>query len=997
MSSESTKSLEEGVAAMNVATKEELEWPVERVRSCFIKYFTDKNDHTFWPSSPCVPHDDPTLLFTNAGMNQYKPLFLGTCDPDLEMSTLKRAVNSQKCIRAGGKHNDLDEVGYDTYHHTFFEMLGNWSFGDYFKKEAIDMAWICLTEVFKLDKDRLYATYFEGNDNCPVDTEAREFWLQYLPQGRVIACDAKDNFWEMGATGPCGPCTEIHYDRIGNRDASSLVNADLPEVIEIWNNVFIQYNREPSGELRPLPHKHVDTGMGLERLTSILQNVDSNYDTDIFLPIFDALYKTISEQKGGLPDGFVLPKYEGKVGKTDTEGVDMAYRVIGDHIRTLSFAIADGATPDKDGRGYVLRRILRRAVRYGRSNLHAEIGFFAKLVPVVVQLMGTAFPELVKHEARITAVIKSEEESFGQTLDKGLTKFDQFAKLSKNGVFSGEDAHILYTSMGFPVDLTELMAEERGLKLDKNEFEQKMKTEQELSSKALEEKKLKMSGGIDMKLEAEQTAYLSDELKAKVTDDGPKYEKAPGLEAEVIALYLGRNATDKYGFVDSVNAEDSSMIGVILSTTQFYAESGGQVADTGSLVVNSTDTRMKIENAQSYAGYIVHSGPLLSGSLQVGAKVQLDVDYDRRLEIASNHTMTHVLNLALRDVLVLSPDDGSKKMDGQQMDQRGSLVDENKLRFDFSWSGPLTESQLARVETICQERIRFAIPVESFVAPLVDAQKISSLRAVFGETYPDPVRVVSIAPIPLQDILSAPEKNDWMEYSVEFCGGTHLKNTSEAQEFILLNEEGIAKGVRRIEAVTMEHARRAIAAEKELDEKISNADKLNGDELEKEIKLLTLALNTAAISASSKMRMRQTLGGLSKRAVAWKKEEAAKRTKIVLETVIEAASSTSLPGAICRSDFGTDGKAAKAVMTGYGKKVKDKAFLLVSADMENNRFMVCAFSPKQFKEVDCKAWVAAATDGTGAKGGGKKDSAQSTVSGVEKIEQVLEKARLFFD
>eukprot|EP01032_Pedospumella_encystans_P028455 gene28455-32140_t len=450
----------------DITLQETMKWPKDKIRTTFIEFFTKKYGHTFWASSPVVPVNDPTLLFANAGMNQYKPLFLGTCDPSLEMYNLKRAVNSQKCIRAGGKHNDLEDVGKDVYHHTFFEMLGNWSFGDYFKEEAITWAWECLTVDFGLNPDRLYATYFGGDatQGLEADLEAREIWLRFLPANRIIACGCKENFWEMGATGPCGPCSEIHYDRIGDRDAAYLVNADVPDVIEIWNNVFIQFNRETDGSLKELPNKHVDTGMGFERLSSILQGHQSNYDTDIFTPIFEAIRQVTN-----------CRPYEGKLGPEDVGLIDMAYRVIGDHIRTLTFAITDGAVPSNEGRGYVLRRILRRAVRYGQEMLSAPAGFFTKLVPVVVANFGDTFPELRQRQAYVESIIADEEQSFNRTLDQGVKHFKKVvAGLQASGatVVPAKDAHVLFSSMGFPLDLTELMAAELNMTVDTAGFEQ---------------------------------------------------------------------------------------------------------------------------------------------------------------------------------------------------------------------------------------------------------------------------------------------------------------------------------------------------------------------------------------------------------------------------------------------------------------------------------------------------------------------------------------------
>jgi len=983
-------SVEEGVAAMSVSASTtttnkspnkdtELEWPMTKVRSTFINFFVTKHSHTPWPSSPVVPHDDPTLLFCNAGMNQYKPLFLGTCDPNLEMSKLTRATNSQKCIRAGGKHNDLDDVGKDVYHHTFFEMLGNWSFGDYFKVEAIAMAWQCLTEEFGLDPERLYATYFGGDDVTPADHEARDIWLNYLPQSRVLPFDAADNFWEMGATGPCGPCTEIHYDRIGGgRDASKLVNADLPDVIEIWNNVFIQFNREVDGTLKTLPAQHVDTGMGFERLTSILQGVDSNYDTDIFIPIFDEI-RVIT---GARP-------YGGKIGSEDDGYVDMAYRVVADHIRTLSFAIADGATPSNDGRGYVLRRVLRRAVRYGRQNLGADLGFFARLVPKVVELMGDTFPELRKNQAHVTAVIKEEEESFSKTLDKGLIKFKELAdtNVGEDKVFSGVDAHFLYTSMGFPVDLTELMAEELGMTVDRDAFDAKMRQEQELSA-AAHQAKMMGGSGKDMRLVAEQTSYLVGR-GVDATDDAAKYQWNTDLDGcTAKALFIGRNETDDgIGFVDTITS-DSGSVGIILDRTSFYAEAGGQIYDTG-VITTGTGATVRIDNVQSYGQYVLHLGEVTDGTVTAGDAVTCSVNYVRRSPIAANHTMTHVLNFALRDVLVTNGDGDAAN---QSVDQKGSLCDENKLRFDFSWGGALTTDQLAAIESIVQGQIESAIPVQSFVAPLEAAQQISSLRAVFGEVYPDPVRVVSVSNEDIPTILQNPQDGMWNKYSVEFCGGTHLSNTSEAESFVLLKEEGIAKGVRRIVGVTKADAAAATKKADDFEAKLTEASALKGEELETTIKALGNELKNLSISTVRKAKFSDTLTKLTKSVMAWKKEQAAAKAGKIAEELITAASSAEGTKIVVRNDFGLDGKAAKSIATTVGKKVKDKAFLLVSADETAGRFMVFAFAPKG-GDVDCKAWVAAATEGTGGKGGGKKDSAQSTIAGLEKIDGVLEKAK----
>ncbi|GMH57701.1 hypothetical protein TrLO_g2576 [Triparma laevis f. longispina] len=950
-------------------------WPMSKIRQSFIDFYVQKHSHVFWPSSPCVPHDDPTLLFANAGMNQYKPLFLGTCDPALEMSKLKRATNTQKCIRAGGKHNDLDDVGKDVYHHTFFEMMGNWSFGDYFKEGAIDMSWQCLTEVYSLDTDRLYATYFGGDEKTPADEEAKKYLLKHLPASRVLPFDAHDNFWEMGATGPCGPCVEFHYDRIGGRDAADLVNADLPDVIEIWNNVFIQYNREAGGELRDLPAQHIDTGMGFERLASILQGFDSNYDTDIFMPIF----KAIEIVTGASP-------YTGKVGEKEDMGFkDMAYRVVADHLRTLTFAIADGAIPSNDGRGYVLRRVLRRAVRYGRQNLGAELGFFSTLVPTLVKLMGDAFPEIRKREEFVINIIKEEETSFSRTLDKGLTKFNDMVKVTEGGVFSGANAHFLYTSMGFPVDLTELMCEEKGLKLDVAGFDAKMKEEQELSQAA---HKAKMSGGSgkEMVLEAEQTAALVTR-GCQVTESEAKYTWNADIDSKISAAFIGRGETDdKTGFVDSITTA-SGAAGLIFDATNFYAEQGGQIYDQGT--VTCGDAVFRVDNVQVFGGYVLHLGEVVKGTFSVGSSATLAVNYIRRGPIASNHTMTHVLNYALRDVMIGKENIGSD--DGPQLDQKGSLVDDQKLRFDFSWGSQVTVDQLAKIEAKCLAQIQQNIKVHTFNAPLADASQISALRAVFGEKYPDPVRVVSVCDTPIPEILKKPTEEIWKDYSIEFCGGTHLDKTGEAEAFVILSEEGIAKGIRRITAVTQERAREATNAARGFALRVKAAEEMAGAELQDEAKKLKLELQTLSISCISKHDLGTALNGLQAKVKEWQTKQMAAKVDGAAEackTSVEAAKAAGKNKCVVRYDFGCDGKTAQKILKAVAK---DVAVMIFSADAGAGKYGCFASSPK-VAGVDCKKWIADAFDGIGGRGGGKPANAQWQVEGLDSLDAAVTKA-----
>ncbi|XP_061342077.1 alanine--tRNA ligase-like [Gastrolobium bilobum] len=577
-------------AAMPGNDSRDLEWPAKRVRDTFIKFFEDKN-HVYWKSSPVVPFNDPTLLFANAGMNQYKPIFLGTADPNTALSKLSRACNTQKCIRAGGKHNDLDDVGKDTYHHTFFEMLGNWSFGDYFKEEAISWAWELLTKVFKLPSDRIYATYFGGDEKSGLapDNEARDIWLKFLPPGRVLPFGCKDNFWEMGDTGPCGPCTEIHFDRIGNREAASLVNNDDPTCIEIWNVVFIQFNREADGSLKPLPARHVDTGLGFERLTSILQNKMSNYDTDVFLPIFDA----IQLATGARP-------YSGKVGPDDVDKVDMAYRVVADHIRTLSFAIADGSRPGNEGREYVLRRILRRAVRYGREVLKAKEGFFNGLVSVVVNVMGDVFTELKQQEVHIRNIIEEEEESFGRTLIKGIEKFETAVRNVQGKILSGEATFVLWDTYGFPLDLTQLMAEEKGLLVDVNGFNSAMEAARERSRNA----QTRQVGG-DIVMDADATSALHNRGIAP-TDDSFKYVwlKVPEkMKVSLPSPTPRMDAAKTHGTVLACTDEAVLPVSQVFDALRELGKEGVEQYDP--MVITSASSRSKLPVESSSVDFVI--------------------------------------------------------------------------------------------------------------------------------------------------------------------------------------------------------------------------------------------------------------------------------------------------------------------------------------------------------------------------------------------------------
>lgn len=729
-------------------------WTAVRVRDTFLSFFKNRHGHVNYTSAPVVPINDQTLLFINSGMAQFKPIFLGQVDPKSPLAGLSKACNTQKCIRAGGKHNDLDDVGKDSYHHTFFEMLGNWSFGDYFKKEAIEMAWVLLTEVYKLPKDRLYVTYFEGDDKIPVDGEAKELWKQFVDESRILPGDATDNFWEMGATGPCGPCSEIHFDRIGNRDASHLVNKDDPNVIEIWNIVFMQFNRKADQSLEILPAKHIDTGMGFERLLSILQEKKTNYDTDLFAPIFREIEKHVG----------VSETYQDRYHEDDSEKIDMAYRVLADHIRTLTVAIADGAVPSSEGRGYVLRRIIRRAVRFAQDVLKMPKNSFANLVPVAIKSLDSAFPELKQKEKYIMDVLEDEEAVFQRTLKKGVEYFEkQSKKLTEANAKTvpGELVFKLYESMGFPKDLTQLMAEEKGMEIDLQGYEDCMKKHVEIS------KRVKKKNAVAFKaFEAKETSEL--EARQIIPTIQQAYQEEH-VVSQVLAIYDSQGEQ----FVDHIDlSSGSSVYGVVLDKSSMYFESGGQVGDEGflKLVAQSRESKTEdnddtsvfhVQDVQNYKGFMVHIGTPVSPSssnqqLRVGESILCTVDYQKRSRIKKNHTGTHLLNWGLREVL------------GTEVDQAGSLVNEDYMRFDFSSKGPMKTENIARLEQLVLGKIEKSEKVDTAIVPLAETKKIKALRAVFGETYPDPVRVVTVG-CKVQDVLAAPDDPKWFQYSIGKC------------------------------------------------------------------------------------------------------------------------------------------------------------------------------------------------------------------------------------
>ncbi len=702
----------------------------QEVRKQFLNFFKER-EHKIVPSAPMVLKDDPTLMFTNAGMNQFKAFFLGTSHPSSQ-----RVVDTQKCLRVSGKHNDLEEVGKDTYHHTMFEMLGNWSFGldgeggnGYFKKEAIEWAWEFLTDICGIDKDSMYVTVFEGSNDADAleeDTEAKDLWKSLVPESQILYGNKKDNFWEMGDQGPCGPCSEIHVDiRSAEEKAevsgAELVNMDHPQVIEIWNLVFIQYNRKANGSLEKLPAVHIDTGMGFERLCMVLQGVQSNYDTDVFKPLIAEIEKISSSTYG------------------KKEETDIAIRVIADHIRAIAFSIADGQLPSNTGAGYVIRRILRRAVRYGFTFLDAKEPFMYQLVKVMVAQMGDAFAELKDQEQLIENVIKEEEQSFLNTLDQGLGLLDRLMKESKDKVLEGEKAFELYDTFGFPIDLTALILSENKMELDQKGFDTAMKAQKDRSRKASEVSK-------------EDWTVLFD-------DKDQEFIGYDYLEADVkIAKY--RKLSSK---------KEGELYQLVFNMTPFYAEGGGQVGDKGVLESESGEVVMILDTKREN-DEIVHFTNKLPGDLEGNFKAV--VDEVARLQTAKNHSATHLLHQALRSVL------------GTHVEQKGSAVQSKNLRFDFSHFSKVTDEQLAEVEAFVNEKIQEGIPLEEARnIPLAEAKKQGAM-ALFGEKYGDAVRTIRFGS------------------SIELCGGTHIANTADLWSFKISSESAVAAGIRRIEAIT---------------------------------------------------------------------------------------------------------------------------------------------------------------------------------------------------
>jgi alanyl-tRNA synthetase len=735
------------------------------VRKQFLDFFQSKG-HLVVPSAPIVLKDDPTLMFNNSGMAQFKEFFLGNATPKSN-----RITDTQKCLRVSGKHNDLEDVGFDTYHHTMFEMLGNWSFGDYFKEEALPWAWEFLTEVLKLDKDRLYVSVFEGNEaeNVPFDQEAFDIWKQFVPEDRIILGNKKDNFWEMGDQGPCGPCSEIHIDLRTDEERAavtgrSLVNADHPQVVEIWNNVFMEFNRKADGSLEKLPFKHVDTGMGFERLCMAMQNVTSNYDTDVFTPLIEKV-----EQITGL-------KYTSNEVKNISEEqnkTNIAIRVIVDHVRAVAFAIADGQLPSNTGAGYVIRRILRRAIRYGFTFLNTKEAFIYQLVEVLANQMGDFFPEIKTQQNLVTNVIREEEASFLRTLDQGLQLLENVIAETKDNEVAGAKAFELYDTFGFPKDLTALILRERGLELDEAGFDAAMLAQKTRSRAASE--------------------MTTDDWTILVAGNTETFVGYDQTESEV--------RITRYRKIDS--KKDGVLYQIVLSSTPFYPEGGGQVGDKGTLV--SANETIQIIDAKKENNLILHFAKKLPEN--VNTSFVAKVNSELRVCSSKNHSATHLMHQALRSIL------------GTHVEQKGSLVNPNYLRFDFSHFAKLTDEELQQVEDFVNAKIQEQLPlIESRDIPFAQAVEEGAM-ALFGEKYGDHVRAIKFGD------------------SMELCGGIHVKNTGEIWHFKITSEGAVAAGIRRIEAITGYAVKAFFASQEQMLSEIKTALKNPQDSLKAVVSL----------------------------------------------------------------------------------------------------------------------------------------------------------------
>src|SRR5216117_2243800 len=931
-----------------------------QIRQSFLDFFREKQ-HTIVPSSSLLP-DAPNLLFTNAGMNQFVPIFLGQQKPLWKPA---RVADTQKCVRAGGKHNDLEDVGLDTYHHTFFEMLGNCSFGDYFKKEAIEWAWELLVERWKFPAQRLYATVYKPGPGEPseFDQEAYEHWAHLFreadldPKIHVLNSGKADNFWMMGDTGPCGPCSEVHVDLTPDGDTrGALVNQEDPRCIEIWNLVFIQFNANPDGSFTPLPQRHVDTGMGFERAVVILQGTRnltdfsgtiSNYETDVFHPIFDELEKLSGKKyRSTLP--IVGRLCETPAADTaalqnqnEQEKIDIAFRVIADHIRALSFAIADGIIPSNESRGYVLRRILRRAVRYGRT-LGFHEPFFFKLADVVARTMGDVFPEIRVRQSRIKETIEREEEAFNKTLDKGIELFEREVARGASTI-SGAFAFRLYDEQGFPLDLTELMARERGLAVDVAGFERLMEEQRERARKAQKKERISVEEG---------------ELKAAPTE------------------FLGYDYLETESVVETVlPGTKPEELNIVLDRTPLYAEMGGQVGDRGLLHVPGHDRtevgQLRVIDTQKRGDVFVHRAALVEGRApEPGEAVRVSVDADRRKLIQGHHTVTHLLHWALHEVV------------SRDASQKGSYVGPDKLTFDFS-SAPLTPEQVADVEKLVNEKIAENAPVSWTEIPFQDAKQRKDIIQFFGEKYGDTVRVLQIG--------GAPRALNG--YSMELCGGTHVSSTGEIGPFRIVKEEAIAAGIRRIEAVAGDAARSWAKDEAtRQQEKFEALARKKPDiprlpAFEKDATTTEMLKQIDARSAHLEKVAADVRDWEKKTAKAGEAELRRRAAQIANQLVVSHAGKNLCVAEVANADA----KLVQAVADALKSKISAPIFLAGAKD--GNVALIAVVPKERTSKFQANKLIQQIAPIVGGKGGGRPESAQGAGKDTSKVSEALTKAR----
>jgi len=867
-----------------------MEWTTRKVRSRFQEYFKEKGHHIV-DSAPIVIKDDPTLMFTNAGMNQFKSIFVGN-----EETQYPRIADTQKCLRVSGKHNDLEEVGRDHYHHTMFEMLGNWSFGDYFKRDAINYAWELLVDVYGLDKDRLYVSIFAGDEELgvEVDNEAEQLWLKHIPSERILKFGRKENFWEMGETGPCGPCSEIHVDLRSEEqrkkvDGRTLVNMDDPEVIEIWNLVFMQFNRLENGKLETLKDKHIDTGMGLERLVRVLQGVSSNYDTDIFV----ALIKSIEEESG--------IDYKGSADLSD-----VAFRVIADHVRAVSFCIADGQLPSNTGAGYVIRRVLRRAIRYGFSQLNMKEPFINKVVIKLIEEMGADFPELTRNRELLTKVVREEEISFLSTLEKGLEKLNVIFQSEGEKIISGDVAFELYDTYGFPIDLTNLIASENNWKVDMKGFSEALETQKNRSRSATKTS----FGDWTVLNEGANSSFLG---------------------------YDQLSCTTKIAKYRSATVKGKEVVQIVLVETPFYAESGGQVGDTGKLLVDGQE--IQVVDTKKENNEIIH---FISEMVKnISADVEASVNVSRRTDIKKNHSSTHLLHFALRSIL------------GAHVEQKGSLVSPDKLRFDFSHFERISEDQIKEIETLVRDQIESQVELQEWRKMPINEAKEMGAMALFGEKYGNEVRVVKFGD------------------SVELCGGIHVDSTSEIGGFKIISESSVASGVRRVEALTGRAYTTYISNSIDLIEKIN-------DEMG---------------------RPKQLLASIQKLQTDYK---AAQKLIENFEQVEKSRLRDSLLNAIqVKGDRkmliqllkGIDGKAAKDTVYSLTLEVKD-LMVVLAGEYESKPYLIVGISKElaERENLDASKMVREIASEIDGGGGGQKFLAMAGGKNSKGLQRALDRA-----